>query len=301
MAGGQANSVDMAVPRATHGAARARLGHAEGRRSAVGRGRCRAPAAHSLCLRHEQGVHARDRQRHRRRRGRRAAAAAARGRQELHHAARLRAPARRAAAADRRRAAEGGRGGALGGEQRRPLGERRLHLRQEAAARDRPPHPLPHQAAGDRRGDRPELHHGRDQVFFGATVTYAEESRAGAHHHHPGHRRGRQRARAGELDLADRARAAEGARRRRGEAGDAGGGAGGRGAAGGVSAQPKPRPREMPRRLQPGRIRARPDPHHRRRALQVAQHRLQVRGRAPTPRSAGRSRPARARRPCRRA
>ena len=30
----------------------------------------------------------------------------------------------------------------VGGGQRRPLGERRLHLRQEAPARGRPPHPL---------------------------------------------------------------------------------------------------------------------------------------------------------------
>jgi transcription elongation factor GreB len=59
----------------------------------------------------------------------------------------------------------------------------------------------------------PSLHHGHDQVFFGATVTYAEEDsgveRTG---HHPGHRRGRQRPVAGELDLAGRAGAAEGAR-----------------------------------------------------------------------------------------
>jgi transcription elongation factor GreB len=33
--------------------------------------------------------------------------------------------------------------------------KRRLPLRQEAAARDRPPHPLPDQAAGHRRGGRP--------------------------------------------------------------------------------------------------------------------------------------------------
>ena len=54
-----------------------------------------------------------------------------------------------------RRAAEGGGDGLLGGGQRRPLGERRLHLRQEAPARDRPAHPLPDQAAGDRRDRRP--------------------------------------------------------------------------------------------------------------------------------------------------
>ena len=38
--------------------------------------------------------------------------------------------------------------------QRRSLGERRLHLRQEAPARDRPAHPLPDQAPRHRRGRR---------------------------------------------------------------------------------------------------------------------------------------------------
>ena len=69
----------------------------------------------------------------------------------------------------------------------------------------------------------PSAHHGTDQVFFGATVTYANE-------------RGDERtvtimgideadslARPGELDFADRAGAAEGARGRRGQAGHAGG------------------------------------------------------------------------------
>ena len=51
-------------------------------------------------------------------------------------------------------AARGGEGRDLGGRQRRPLGERRLHLRQEAAARDRPPRALSQQAAGQRRGGR---------------------------------------------------------------------------------------------------------------------------------------------------
>ena len=53
------------------------------------------------------------------------------------------------------RAARARRDGRVGGRQRRPLGERRLHLRQEAPARDRPPHPLPDQAARRRRGRRP--------------------------------------------------------------------------------------------------------------------------------------------------
>jgi transcription elongation factor GreB len=34
---------------------------------------------------------------------------------------------------------------------------------------------VPHQAAGAGRGHRPAVHHGSDQVFFGATVRYAEE------------------------------------------------------------------------------------------------------------------------------
>ena len=42
----------------------------------------------------------------------------------------------------------------VGGRQRRPLGERRLHLRQEAPARSRPAHPLPGQAPRSRRSRR---------------------------------------------------------------------------------------------------------------------------------------------------
>jgi transcription elongation factor GreB len=38
----------------------------------------------------------------------------------------------------------------------------------------------------------PSLHHGSDQVFFGATVTYANAQGRGTHGHHQGHRRGRQ-------------------------------------------------------------------------------------------------------------
>ena len=66
--------------------------------------------------------------------------------------ARLRGGVARSAAGG---AAEGGGDRVVGGRQRRPVGERRLPLRQEAAARDRPPHPLPRQAAGDRRGGGP--------------------------------------------------------------------------------------------------------------------------------------------------
>ena len=45
-------------------------------------------------------------------------------------------------------------GRVVGGRQRRPLGERRLPVRQEAAARDRPAHPLPHPAPRPRGGRR---------------------------------------------------------------------------------------------------------------------------------------------------
>ncbi len=54
----------------------------------------------------------------------------------------------------------------------------------------------------------------RDQVFFGATVTYVDRAGRRAHGDDQGHRRGRQPARRGELDLADRACLAQGARRR---------------------------------------------------------------------------------------
>ena len=40
----------------------------------------------------------------------------------------------------------------------------------------------------------PSVHHGSDQVFFGATVTYADETGEERTRDHPGHRRGRQRA-----------------------------------------------------------------------------------------------------------
>jgi transcription elongation factor GreB len=101
-------------------------------------------------------------------------AGAAFGRAQLPDAAGLQAAARRADGAARRRAAEDRRDGLVGGEERRPLGERRLPLRQEAAARDRPAA----SASSPRRLDiaevaDPSLHHGNEQIFFGATVTYA--------------------------------------------------------------------------------------------------------------------------------
>jgi transcription elongation factor GreB len=69
----------------------------------------------------------------------------------------------------------------------------------------------------------PSAHHGKDQVFFGATVTYANAAGRGAHRHDQGHRRIRQPGRRGELDIAHRTGPAEGARRRRGVADDPGG------------------------------------------------------------------------------
>src|SRR5438270_256374 len=78
--------------------------------------------------------------------GRRDASASAG--QELHYARRLRAPEGRAQAAGGNRAPRSGEDGGLGGLARRSIRERRLSLRQAAPARNRPPHPLSHQAAG---------------------------------------------------------------------------------------------------------------------------------------------------------
>ena len=54
----------------------------------------------------------------------------------------------------------------------------------------------------------------RDQVFFGATVTYAGTRRGREDGHDRRHRRGRSRPRPGQLDFPDRPRPAEGARGR---------------------------------------------------------------------------------------
>ena len=56
----------------------------------------------------------------------------------------------------------------------------------------------------------PSMHHGSDQVFFGATVTYVNGRRR-AHSHHQGHRRGGAPARRSELDFAGGAGTAQGA------------------------------------------------------------------------------------------
>ena len=68
----------------------------------------------------------------------------------------------------------------------------------------------------------PSLHHGHDQVFFGATVTYANQKGDERTITIKGIDEVRQPAGRGELDRADRAGAAEGAGRRRGAAADAG-------------------------------------------------------------------------------
>ena len=83
----------------------------------------------------------------------------------------------------------------------------------------------------------PSLHHGHDQVFFGATVAYAEED-TGVERTVTilGIDEADSARTGGSADLADRACLAEGARGRRREAGDAGGGEGGRDPEGRISA-----------------------------------------------------------------
>src|SRR2546423_62396 len=91
--------------------------------------------------------------RKRRARGRRARAPFKRWK-KLHHERRLRAPQGRAQAARRSRAPGSREDGGVGGFARRSLGERRLYLRQETAARDRPARALSHQAPGGGGGRR---------------------------------------------------------------------------------------------------------------------------------------------------
>ena len=92
------------------------------------------------------------------------------GRKKLHYPRGLRAPAGGEKAAARSRAARSGEDRGLGRIARRPLGERRLHLRQAAAARDRPARALPDQAAGGGRDRATRPGRDTDQVFFGAHV-----------------------------------------------------------------------------------------------------------------------------------
>ena len=61
------------------------------------------------------------------------------------------------------------------GSKRRSVGERRLHLRKTPPSRDRSAHPLLINAAEGRRGSGPEAQKKLDQVFFGASVIYANE------------------------------------------------------------------------------------------------------------------------------
>ncbi len=104
----------------------------------------------------------------------------------------------------------------LGGRQRRPLGERRLSLRQEAAARDRPPHPVPQQAAGTLRGRRPgQAAQDRPGVLRRHRDLRQREGR-GTHGQDRRRRRGRPPGRGHvELDLAHRPRRHARPRRRR--------------------------------------------------------------------------------------
>ena len=97
------------------------------------------------------------------------------GRAPIHHRRRLRAPPRRIWRAVRGRAAQGGRDCVVGGIARRSVRKRRLSLRQEAAARDRPP------AVASREGDesgqdrRSREPCATDEIRFGATVELADE------------------------------------------------------------------------------------------------------------------------------
>jgi transcription elongation factor GreB len=61
----------------------------------------------------------------------------------------------------------------------------------------------------------PSVHHGSDQVFFGATVTYCNQNGEDPHHHHRRHRRTRSAQRQDQLGVAGGARADQGARGRR--------------------------------------------------------------------------------------
>ena len=105
--------------------------------------------------------------------------------------------------------------GLVGRGQRRSLGERRLHLRQEAAARDRPAHPLPHPAPRSRRGRRSRRasRRRRRSRVLRRDGHRGRQRRPRAHGQHRRHRRDRHGARLHQLDLADGPRAPEGERR----------------------------------------------------------------------------------------
>ena len=63
-----------------------------------------------------------------------------------------------------------------GRRQWRPFRERRLSLRQETSARDRPPHALPDQAPGHRRSGRSRHPAQPRPGLFGATVLYSDKA-----------------------------------------------------------------------------------------------------------------------------
>ena len=109
----------------------------------------------------------------------------------------------------------------VGGEQRRPLRERRLHLRQEAPARNRPAHPFPDPASRHRRGRRsagaPRRRRRRPDILR-RDGDRARFARRNAHGEHRRRRRDRHRTRLHQLGVADGARADQGARRRHGDA-----------------------------------------------------------------------------------
>lgn len=64
---------------------------------------------------------------------------------------------------------------ALGGTEWRSFGERRLHLRQAAFARNRPAHPFLTKRLDLAEVVDPARRRYADQVFFGATVTLCDE------------------------------------------------------------------------------------------------------------------------------
>ena len=176
-------------------------------------------------------------------------------------------------------------------QQRRPLGKRRLHLRQEAPARDRPAHPLSDQAAGDRRGDRSVRAPRQRADLLWRHRDLRRPCGRRAYGDHPGHRRGRQRALASELGVADRANAAQGAHRRHAATGDA---------VGAGRDRSSRRPVSGPAARLACVLLARCAFNTDRNSSQIAQRRLQMLdGRAPQSQSADRWRPARRRRPCR--
>ncbi len=146
----------------------------------------------------------------RRRRGRPRRTADPGRRAQLHDAAGTPAAQGRADPAARRRAARGRAHGLLGRLQRRPLGKRRLHLRQEAAARDRSPDPFPDPAPGPRRSGRPgRARRGGAEHRSGLLRRHRalpERRRRGTGTGDRRHRRGRSGAPPGKLGVADRAR-----------------------------------------------------------------------------------------------